>query len=127
VVLPVQSSARNRRKGRGPWLGLREEIWTWGVNSTSTCDERICKPSLQAFVWKQEKIQKVISHVLEQRLAGLTYDPVKSAQVQDPRIALPTIPQPLVKCACGMAISLTTMMVDDRAMGHLVCGMSVGG
>ncbi len=36
---------------------------------------------MQAFVWKHEKIQKIISHVLEQRLAGLTYDPVKSAQV----------------------------------------------
>ena len=35
----------------------------------------------QAFVWKHEKLQKVISHVLEQRLTGLTYDPVKSAQV----------------------------------------------
>lgn len=35
----------------------------------------------EAYVIKQDKIQQIISDTMEQRLSGLTYDPVKGAQV----------------------------------------------
>lgn len=38
--------------------------------------------SLQVYVVRQDKVQKIIIEALEQRLAGQVYDPVKGAQVE---------------------------------------------
>ena len=42
----------------------------------------------QGHVLKQEKVHTVISELLQQRLTGLQYDPVKSAQVRSLSIEL---------------------------------------
>ena len=48
------------------------------VNLQTATAESLC---LQSHILKQDQVHAVISQLMEQRLSGVQYDPVKSAQV----------------------------------------------